>query len=403
MNLKNKIYNHILPNYYAIIISLYIISLFVISIPRAAIVGVIMLIIDVVLINKTKIKVYPKELFVVIYICFCIFTVIRYFSNSLSINVFFASVSYSLLPMFFVLGRDKEVYIKTIDKSFKAIFISIMLAWILYIIAPSFYGKYLVHHSLSSREDFEWIRASIQGIYGITALSTFSAVSGLYYFFQFLLKRRKIYLVIYLISIITLLYTGRRSAIGAFIIAFSIEIFIFAIRGGKKTKRMGYAIIVICIVGGGILFQKIEEVILVLNRVIDIPTAIGERTGNWIEVLNDMQITDWIIGSGYGSRSHLVLTYDNIIGVYDNNYMELFAEIGIIGVILFICCIGIAFVPSFKVSDKSNIMNEKYKDYGTITSLIVIVYMIQAIGSNVWEFQILAPLFWMSIGYKIHI
>lgn len=237
MNLRTRIYNQLYPNYYAVIMVMYFLSLFVLTIPRAAIIGIIMLSIDIVLLTKIKMKMYLGEFWVFVYICFCCFTGIRYLSNSVPINVFFASISYSLLPMLFVFMRDREKYIKTIDITFKAIFVSIILAWVLYIIAPPFYGEYLVYHSLSSREDFEWIRAALQGVYGITALGTFSAISGLYFFYRYISEERIKYLIVFGISTITLFFTGRRSAIGAFIVTYALEIFLFIIRGGKKAKE----------------------------------------------------------------------------------------------------------------------------------------------------------------------
>lgn len=403
MNLRTRIYNQLYPNYYAVIMVMYFLSLFVLTIPRAAIIGIIMLSIDIVLLTKIKMKMYLGEFWVFVYICFCCFTGIRYLSNSVPINVFFASISYSLLPMLFVFMRDREKYIKTIDITFKAIFVSIILAWVLYIIAPPFYGEYLVYHSLSSREDFEWIRAALQGVYGITALGTFSAISGLYFFYRYISEERIKYLIVFGISTITLFFTGRRSAIGAFIVTYALEIFLFIIRGGKKSKRVGYAILVVCLLGGFIVLQKMDEVILILNRVLDISTAINERNSNWKEALNSIHGMDWFIGSGYGSRSHLVANIKGITGVFDNNYLELLLEIGVVGMILFSACILIALFPKrYIIRFEGDKISKQYKDYSLLATLIILVYMIQAIGSNVWEFQILAPLFWMCIGIKIH-
>lgn len=127
-------------------------------------------------------------------------------------------------------------------------------------------------------------------------------------------------------------------------------------------------------------------------RVINISGAVNERNDNWIDNLMNLDLVGWIFGSGLGSKSHQVSEIGGL-GVYDSSYIQILTELGLVGFCLFVFCIIYAILKARR---------KNMDKYSLISLVIMFVFLVQAIGSNVWEFQIISPLFWIAVGYCLH-
>lgn len=114
-----------------------------------------------------------------------------------------------------------------------------------------------------------------------------------------------------------------------------------------------------------------------------ISEAINERSDNWFDAFKHGNL---IIGGGLGAFGQKVLGYSKII-IADGNYFKMLAEIGAIGILLFLTIIISSLVKGFKD------LRNNYLEIG-----IVIGISIQAIGSNIFTYQIVIPIFWYAVG-----
>ena len=87
-----------------------------------------------------------------------------------------------------------------------------------------------------------------------------------------------------------------------------------------------------------------------------------------------------------GRYGHKAVEYSDIY-IPDGNYFRMIAEIGIIGVLLFFIIILKALYNGF-----SNIKTHY------IQLAIVIMVCMMSVGSDMFSFQLIAPIFWYSIG-----
>ena len=112
-------------------------------------------------------------------------------------------------------------------------------------------------------------------------------------------------------------------------------------------------------------------------------------SGNWYFLLKRLK-GSFLLGNGIGSMGHSAIEYNQSLqlgGVYDGNYALIIAESGIVGFGLFIWGIVDCFIRFWK---------NKSKNY--VAVFIVIIFILVAVGSNVWEFPLIAPLFWYSLS-----
>ena len=87
-----------------------------------------------------------------------------------------------------------------------------------------------------------------------------------------------------------------------------------------------------------------------------------------------------------GSVGHKAIGFSKIL-IADGNYFKMIGEIGIFVIYIFFDILISSFWNGFK--DLKN----KYLDLGVIFCICLI-----AIGSNIFTFQSIAPIFWFAIG-----
>lgn len=370
-------------NYFWMIVCCYTASVFVQQISIGVVSGLLSLFIFAAVIIKRKGHV--RNIHVVIYILMLLLSGIKYLINGLPINLYFTGIVYNLLPIALYFGNRKDLS-NLYGKSFSAIFYSLIIGVLFYIWAPLFYGEYLVKHNHLNY----WfqVRTSLQGLYGITMVGSFSACCTIYYYGQWLVYNRKKDFLKAFISGLIMLFAGRRSAMAACLLLFIVENVVFY-KTLKYNKRRQILIGVIAIFGlvlailldGGVIATWFE-------RLTSVTAAVSERSSNWALNLDTIKANP-IFGNGLGSSGHLA-SATGYVGVHDNSYLLILAENGILGLLALIAIIART------IRDFVKINNKQHENY--IALFVVLAFLIQAIGSNVWEFPVLAALFWTSLS-----
>ena len=153
----------------------------------------------------------------------------------------------------------------------------------------------------------------------------------------------------------------------------------------KGIRLIGLIFIVILFfvitIGGFIELDLLGD--LFLERLDMISDGINERKDSWISTF---YVSNWIIGDGLGVYGHKAVEYSNIY-IPDGYFFRLLAELGLPGFILFFIILISSIIISFLK------IKYYYIEFSIITGLTL-----QAIGSDIFSFQLVAPIFWFTCG-----
>jgi hypothetical protein len=393
MKLKIENLKGIGANYYYIIFSLYALSLFFNFIRVGQIAAVYMTLIAVILLTVNIREKFKPDLLIFIYLIYNISSLLWFPIERLPYSVYFTEVAYSILPISFYFvnhnpGKDNFF----LEKSMNAIFYSLVFGMVLYLWAPDFYGYYMYNHDMLGGNDdmsggagLSLIRSAFQSIYGVTAVGTFSTIIALYSFMKMIKGNKLKYGAWFILVLVTSFLSARRSAWLALIIVLVYFHYLLYIKW-KKLSATYFLIEMILILAiiSLMLVISASQLDIIVARFDSMSGAISERSTTWI--LGILATKDIYFGNGLGSMSHFSRIFGNS-GVYDSSYVKSYAETGFIGISLLALILVRAIFKGVRGARKY------YLELG-----IIIVFTFQAIGSNVFAFQVLAPIFWYSVG-----
>ena len=173
---KQRTTDCLMKNFYWIMIAAYLVDLFFIRIPISAVCAILILIITAIFLYKRRgmIPIKPVSFYFIWMLLSCGLCVL----NKLPLVLFVQGVAYTAVPvlLYFVPKKDPE---GITSHYIAALFASIIIAYVLFAWAPGFYGEYLVYHGHLGRPDKAWIQSALNGLYGITMLSSFAAICSI--------------------------------------------------------------------------------------------------------------------------------------------------------------------------------------------------------------------------------
>ncbi|MBO4890964.1 MAG: hypothetical protein J5574_08255, partial [Lachnospiraceae bacterium] len=105
----------------------------------------------------------------------------------------------------------------------------------------------------------------------------------------------------------------------------------------------------------------------------------------WVAAVNNMY-SSWI-GNGLGANGHRALGLEDAHVIADGGLVKLYCENGVVGFSLFAYLLVLSLQKGFRD------IRRYYVPVG-----IIIVGLLQSIGSNMLAFQICAPVFWFAVG-----
>lgn len=377
----NKLFAFVLNNFYFLILVGYLISVIFLDFSIGYYIGLLLLVIAFFLISKKQLKFSLPLIFLLIQLLSGLF----YITNGMPLSLYIRGVLYCSLPILFSFVESGDIK-KTMIKNVVAIFLSIVIGYILNYLTPSQFGKYLVYHSYSFYNDVSIIKSVFNGLYGVTMVASFSAICGLCFYFFWLYKKKIVYFLLFALSIVFLVIAARRSATAGFIVIFAIgNIFLFI---KEKQYRKRIAIVsLLTLFAGLIVFLRYNDTILsFFERNFGFTNAASERSQNWVDNLNNIG-SYLLFGKGLGSSGHLAYEM-GYLSIHDNSYLFILMETGIVGLFVFALVVLSAF--KFFICNR----NKTITDY--VSLAIILLFLIQAIGSNVFEFPVLSCLFWFS-------
>lgn len=345
---------------------------------------------------------------VVMYFAYLCLSVIWLLAGRFPVSVFIEEFTASVFPMiFYFVGKGaKDNCGKWYKNYLIAMLIVGILGVILYVWAPQFYNDWCFKWNHTSKPDAQTTRVRMNSAVGSTCLS-FICVAGMLVASFFLGGKKSdekqltenkdkgfgkhygrfVFAIVSLVLclLFSILANQRSGLVAAFLVIIYINYLMFFQLNIIKKKYFLYEVIAIVVVFVLVCVVKFDFVLKFWYRIISLPTAISERSEQWIAAVNNMYST-WL-GNGLGANGHKALYIEGAHVIADGGLVKLYCEDGVLGFSMFIFLI----IEVFKKGLKN--MSTYYVEVG-----IVSIAILQSIGSNMLAFQLCTPIFWFAIG-----
>ncbi len=376
---KEKIYEY----YYLIILFVVLIQLYFIpSIRLGVVTTVIILFVLYNTINRHDLlRNSSINKLVLAYLFYNTFSVLFYVFSGIPLAVFFAEWSNSILPIFFFYlpSKEKTNNFRFYNITLYVLIISFITGFYLWMNDSDYY-KFFMETTEGPGVGIDFF----QSLYGLTATGAFGVIGFLISTNLLLRSNGKKGKISMIICFVATILTFRRGAMFSLFTAIIILHYIGYLKFHFLKKRYFIVeFIFIYLIYKYLLSDYAVLLENLLDRNSDISQAVGERSFTWTYVFQDLT---FIFGKGLGSVGHKAIGFSKIL-IADGNYFKMIGEIGIFGTFIFFAILISSFWNGFK--DLKN----KYLDLGVIFCICLI-----AIGSNIFTFQSIAPIFWFAIG-----
>lgn len=381
-----RISNKLLDYYYLIIFLVYFLDVFFPKIIRPGVIAA--LIIIVISTSAIPKKIDMFDMLILVYIFYNMFAILLTMNNGFPMTVGIAEFSSSSLPiLFYFFG--KKFYLNR-DKFYINFILACLFCYIVglywFLTVPDYYISYLGRDNINFYL-FDYFKDPRLGSFvGSTAIGIYAPISALlaYYFHQ--RTHQKKYLIMYYLSIIISLLSQQRASYLMILVVIILVNYKYFNKKITKKRIAGEITVLLFLLPLVLLgyLNEFQNIFVAINR---FSTVFSDRSMQWLRVTELGY--NIFLGNGLGSMSHRAIQYSKLL-INDGAYFKLLAELGIVGFVLF---------TSIVISTLIRIYNKKrIKDYFVETT-IVILFLIQSIGSNTIFFQESAPLFWIAIGF----
>lgn len=325
------------------------------------------------------------DILVLVYIVYNTISFLWFIFSGLPISVFTREYSNSILPMVFYYfakiddKKNKNFYTVTL----KAILLCFVIGIILFFQQPYYYRAYLdsldgVGTNIVSTTD------SFRSLVGLTMTGSLGVVGVVISFSEIIESNGRKGKLALTICMIAVALTFRRSALFVALVTFFVFHYFGYIKYNLLQKRYLVAEVLILFFIILYLSENFGDLLLMLNeRMKMLSEAVDERSGSWMDGL---MYGNLIIGSGLGVFGHKAVEFSDKY-IPDGNYVRMLAELGVIGTSVFMCIMIGTFVKGLKN------LRVHILELGIIFGL-----SLQAIGSDIFSFQLIVPVLWYSIG-----
>ena len=308
-------------------------------------------------------------------------------------TMIFQGISYILIPQVFfytagsIIGTNQHSINKNISIILHVNFIMIIIGIILYLLRPDFYLNFQerVLGDIFNYYNGKYPRLTsyIGNSMIIGNISATSFILSIKYIRQ--KKKRNIFLFTFLFALILSFQRGAW-------ISFLISLFLYYyldnfFKNGKITLKKSYLsyIIILSLILPFLIYYFIDnyDIVQLYNRISSIGNALNERMYTWKYAENILK--ENIFGAGLGMLSHKSANLGFKYSIPDANYFRIAGEIGIFGFFIFLLILFIAIYITLR------------KKLIVLFSFFVI-YIFQAIGTNVFDLYYCSFLFWFILG-----
>lgn len=334
---------------------------------------------------------------------FSIFDVI-YFNKSILIYV--KGVSYCLFPIFAFFSfshSQHKVNFEVVHKYLKYIVITtlftVSIGIYFYLFSPAYYVNYVIgkYEGLITDSDSIFMARLLSYFGDPTVMGNISVIS--LPILVYIIRQKKapftsklFNALCFIILISGVLLSFARSAW----VACVLYLFYLIVIDNKYFLVRIFSIIMMVVVAVGLIFvanMNFDNPILeaLQKRIFSMGGSFEERNSQ-IEYAVSL-ITSSPLGIGLGQAGHKSVSGSVNLGVFDNNYLRIFAETGIIGFVSFLMIIGLSLYLGLRRSN-----DQKINHIRILVLIVLSVFYFQSIGSNILDLHYSSFLFWSFLG-----
>lgn len=391
--------------YYIIVTAGYFLTLFIGGMrPGVAATALMLLIAAELFVYKEFTVKHTVDVLVLVYLAYHCVSVIWLTKAGYPLSVFINEFTASVLVMiFYFVGKSAGKRTGIWYRNFLiAMLMLSVIGLVLYIAAPQFYIEWNYEWSYISKADASTMRVRMNSVVGSTILS-FMMIAGMLasaYFLApspednlmskgaFARSRNRIWWSIINIALCLLvaIMSNQRSGLvaAALVIVYVNYLLVFQLEIIPK-KYFVIEIIAVAVALAGLCVVKLDYVLKFWWRIASLPSAVSERSEQWIAAVNNMYST-WL-GNGIGANGHKALGVEGAHIIADGGLIKIYCEDGVLGFSVFVFMLILTFKKGL-----SNI-RKYFTEIG-----IIAVALLQSIGSNILAFQLCTPIFWFAIG-----
>ncbi|MBO4901392.1 MAG: hypothetical protein J5518_01175 [Lachnospiraceae bacterium] len=348
--------------------------------------------------------------FAVLFFAYQTLSVIWLLAGGFPFSVFAAEFVASALPMvFYFAGRSSEGHSR---QWYRDYLIAMLLLGVpgalFYALAPQFYNDWSFAAGYISKADAATTHVRMHSVVGSTCLS-FLMVAGMLAGAYFLTKadgdakgsnmpentkqagtgisRARIFgiLAMALCLLFAIMANQRSGLVAAALVLVYVNVLLFFNLHLLKRKYFWIELLVLAVLFAVICVLRFDFILKYWYRIISLPTAISQRSEQWVAAVNNMYST-WL-GNGLGANGHKALGIEGAHVIADGGLVKLYCENGVIGFSLWLYLLILA------VKKGASRIGRYYAELG-----IVAVGLLQSIGSNMLAFQLCTPIFWYAVG-----
>lgn len=283
--------------------------------------------------------------------------------------------------------------------------IIILISLFLHFIKPNFYIEYL---SIHRNESITWAKSyhRLSGI--LLQPNTFASFSTILFILLYFYKEiyttysTKIYLNILLLIVLVASILTLSRGVWLFLAIFFLIKIITKIKLKIKKKVFYYVLFTfftLILVMPKLNYNKyLNYIIHRYNSIVENKEAF-DRSNYWIPVIKNAKT--YPLGQGLGIGGQITNEYPQIIQktntpVIDGYFIKVFAETGFIGFFAFIFFILVFILIYYKIS--INPFSENYKKNFSMYFYLILLFLFQSIGSNIFDFINISPFIWFFIS-----
>ena len=379
IQISNLLSGIFVDNYYIWIICIYILTLFIKQFPVGVCAAFFMLVVGFINVMSGKLRriATALDVWVTFFVIYCLMSAVWIIIYNVNIIVYIKAVSNSILPVvFYFCARNG---IGSLYRGFlKAVNICCIIGIILLGIMPGWYQAYCI--------DYGYSFTRLSSCVGSTAVGTLSVIAMLISIRLLYLSKGKKGKTYYLLSILYAFCSMQRSA--WIVMSITLVIMHWLLFFKWKTIRLRIFVVeilcmLVCIIFSWSFIWRLVSRWILEHEISGGFGMFASRSSQWIEAL---KTTNLLFGNGYGTVGHKAIGYVDSI-VADGSWICLLCEIGFIGITIFLIMICYAIIKG------THILKRKFLPVG-----IIVCVALQAIGSNMFEYQIIMPIFWYAIG-----
>lgn len=340
---------------------------------------------------------FGNNKFFILFVLWQLFTFLFYFISPYSSRLtgrgylILATLSFYLIPqiVFFNFGAvlSKEILRKSSLFFINMNFFAIMIGIIDYF---SFKLLYQAPHILKGISLNAYFR--VQSYFGTPMISGLVCAASLILSYALIRNNFRKYLFLTVFTLGLILSMARGAWVAGLISLCYFLIVSKSINWKVSRRFIIFAVLILLIISVFsrflITYLKSENFVQLHNRFLVLSNASKERNGQWISGFEVFQKYPW--GVGFGLLSHKGAQSNFGITVADGNYIKILGELGTIGFTMFVTMLLYAIY-----------ITHKRKLY--LVTALLIIFTIQAIGTNVFDLMYTSFLFWLLIGFSFNL